>query len=132
MRGLYARAEVRATLSAKTAAEQRLSAPVSVYRQATATGQLNGCPDAKDSLFVLAIGEASQHADGRSLVFMDDSWSQCSATFGCRDVAGCLEKSYKRVKKSGSLQLSIRYERKPVGSRSLLCSFVKGSAEGAF
>lgn len=24
-------------------------------------------------------GEASQHAEGRSLVFMDESWSQCPA-----------------------------------------------------
>jgi hypothetical protein len=79
MRLLYADVEVRLGLSAEAAAEQCLFAPVSVYRQATAVGQLDGCPYARKSLFVLSIGEASQHADGRSLIFMDDSWSRCPA-----------------------------------------------------
>ena len=79
MRLLYADAEIRSSLSAEAAAERCLFAPVSLYRQATAPGELDGCPYARDSLFVLSIGEASQHADGRSLVFMDDTWSQCPA-----------------------------------------------------
>jgi hypothetical protein len=79
MRVLYADLGVRSSLTAQTAAEQCLFAPVSLYRQATAAGQLNGCPFSRDSLFVLAIGEASQRAEGRSLVFMDDTWSRCPA-----------------------------------------------------
>jgi hypothetical protein len=79
MRVLYADLGVRSSLTAQTAAEQCLFAPVSLYRQATAAGQLNGCQFSRDSLFVLAIGEASQRAEGRSLVFMDDIWSQCPA-----------------------------------------------------
>jgi hypothetical protein len=79
MRPLYADAKARSGLSAEHAVEQCLFAPVSVYRQAAAAGQLDGCAYARESLFVLSIGEASRHADGRSLVFMDDSWSRCPA-----------------------------------------------------
>jgi hypothetical protein len=79
MRLLYADVDARSGLSAEAAAEQSLFAPVSVYRQATAAGQLGDCPYSQNSLFVLAIGEASQHTEGRSLVFMDDSWSRCPA-----------------------------------------------------
>lgn len=76
---LYANVEGRSVLSAEAAAEQCLFAPVSVYRQATAAGRLGDCPYSRHSLFVLSIGEASRHADGRSLVFMEDSWSRCPA-----------------------------------------------------
>lgn len=79
MRLLYADAGVRSGLSAEAAAEQSLFAPVSIYRQATVSGELDGCAYSQNSLFVLAIGKASQRAAGRSLVFMDESWSQCPA-----------------------------------------------------
>jgi hypothetical protein len=79
MRLLYASAEVMSGLSAEAAAEQCLFAPVSVYRQATAAARLGDCPYSRHSLFVLSIGEAARHAEGRSLVFMEDSWSQCPA-----------------------------------------------------
>ena len=79
MRLLYADANVRSGLSADAAAEQCLFAPVSIFRQATAAGQLGDCPFSRNSLFVFSIGEASQHAEGRSLVFMDETWSRCPA-----------------------------------------------------
>ena len=79
MRLLYADANVRSGLSAEAAAEQSLFAPVSILRQATAAGQLGDCPFSRNSLFVLAIGEAAQHPEGRSLVFMEDTWSRCPA-----------------------------------------------------
>jgi len=79
MRLLYADSKVRSGLSAEAAAAQSLFAPVSVYRQATAAGQLGNCPYSQNSLFVLSIGEASRCGDGRSLVFMEDSWSRCPA-----------------------------------------------------
>jgi hypothetical protein len=79
MRLLYLDADRRSNLSAESAAEQCLFAPVSIYRQATADGQLGDCPYSRHSLFVLSIGEASQHPEGRSLIFMDDTWSQCPA-----------------------------------------------------
>ena len=79
MRLLYADTSVRSSLSAEAAAEQSLFAPISIYRQATVSGQFNGCSFSRNSLFVLAIGEASQHAEGRSLVFMNESWSRCPA-----------------------------------------------------
>jgi hypothetical protein len=94
MRVLYADGEVRSGLSAEQAAEQCLFAPVSVYRQATAEGQLDDCPYARNSLFMLSIGEASQHADGRSLVFMDDSWSRCPANLW---VPAMLQGAWKRA-----------------------------------
>jgi hypothetical protein len=79
MRNLYGNTSARSTLSAEAAAEQCLFAPVSVYRQATAAGQLGDCTFSKNSLFVFAIGEASRQPGGRPLVFMDDTWSQCPA-----------------------------------------------------
>jgi hypothetical protein len=80
MRLLYATVEARSGLSAEAAAEQCLFAPVSLYRQAVAAGQLGDCPYSPHSLFVLSIGEAAQQAEGRSLVFMEDSWSRCPAS----------------------------------------------------
>lgn len=79
MRLLYANVEVRSGLSAEAAAEQCLFAPVSLYRQAVAAGRLGDCPYSRHSLFVLSIGEAGQLPEGRSLVFMDDTWSRCPA-----------------------------------------------------
>ncbi len=46
-------------------------------RQATAAGQLNGCPFPRNALFVFEIGKASRSDEGRSLVFMDRTWSSC-------------------------------------------------------
>jgi hypothetical protein len=79
MRLLYANVEVRSGLSVEAAAEQCLFAPVSVYRQAVAAGRVGDCPYSRNSLFVLSIGEASRQAEGRSLVFMEESWSRCPA-----------------------------------------------------
>lgn len=80
MRSLYADADSRTALSAEAAAERCLRAPVSVYRQSTAKGTLNGTAFPKNSLFVLEIGAASQLDHGRSLVFMEESWSRCPAS----------------------------------------------------
>jgi hypothetical protein len=79
MRLLYANLEARSGLSPEAAAEQCLFAPVSIFRQAVAAGQLGDCRYSRNSLFILSIGEAAQQAEGRSLVFMDDSWSRCPA-----------------------------------------------------
>jgi hypothetical protein len=79
MRVLHAGVETRPALSAEAAAEQCLFAPISVFRQATAAGQLGDCPYSRHSLFVLSIGEAARQAEGRSLVFMEDTWSRCPA-----------------------------------------------------
>jgi len=79
MRLLYATVQARSGLSAEAATEQCLFAPVSLYRQAVAAGQLADCPYSRHSLFVLSIGEAARQAEGRSLVFMEDSWSRCPA-----------------------------------------------------
>jgi hypothetical protein len=79
MKLLYASADARSRLSAEAAAEQCLFAPVSLYRQATAAGQLGDCPYSRNSLFVLSIGKAARQPEGRSLVFMEDSWSRCPA-----------------------------------------------------
>jgi len=79
MRVLYADRDARSRLSAEAAADQCLFAPVSLYRQATAAGKLGDCRYSAHSLFVLLIGEAARHPEGRSLVFMEDSWSRCPA-----------------------------------------------------
>jgi hypothetical protein len=80
MRSLYADVDTRKTLSAEAAAGRCLRAPVSVYRQSTAKGTLNGTAFPRNSLFVLEIGTASQLEHGRSLVFMEESWSRCPAS----------------------------------------------------
>jgi len=95
MRLLYADADARSNLSTEAAAEQCLFAPVSVYRQALAAGQLGDCPFSRNSLFVLSIGEASQQAEGRPLVFMDESWSRCPANVW---VPAMLQGVWKRAK----------------------------------
>jgi hypothetical protein len=80
MRSLYAAANSRNVLSAEAAAGQCLRAPVSLYRQSTDRGTLMGDRFPKNSLFVLNIGTASQLSGGRSLVFMEESWSACPAS----------------------------------------------------
>jgi hypothetical protein len=95
MRLLYADADARSNLSAEAAAEQCLFAPVSIYRQAVAAGQLGDCPFSRNSLFVLSIGEASQQGEGRPLVFMDESWSRCPANLW---VPAMLQGVWKRAK----------------------------------
>lgn len=79
MRSLYADASLRNALSAEAAAGQCLRAPASLYRQSTARGTLMGRTFPRNSLFVLNIGTASQLSGGRSLVFMEESWSRCPA-----------------------------------------------------
>lgn len=79
MRSLYADSKARASLSPEEASRQCLFAPLSLFRQANAAGQLNGCPFPRNALFVFEIGKASLQPGGRPLVFMDDTWSQCPA-----------------------------------------------------
>jgi hypothetical protein len=94
MKLLYADLAVRRSLSPEEAVRQSLAAPVSLLRQATSAGELRGCPFSKNSLFILAIGKASKLDGGRSLVFMDDSWSGCPAAHW---VPAMLEGVWKRA-----------------------------------
>jgi hypothetical protein len=80
MRSLYVDVDSRKALSAEAAAGKCLRAPVSIYRQSTAKGTLNGTAFPKNSLFVLEIGTASQLDHGRPLIFMEESWSRCPAS----------------------------------------------------
>src|SRR5271156_1684787 len=79
MRTFYGDAELRGSLSAAEAAERCLVAPVSVMREATAGGELNGTRFARGSLFILNIGVASRLEGAGGLVFMKGSWSSCPA-----------------------------------------------------
>ena len=79
MRSLYADIGLRNELSPEKIADRCVGAPVSVYRQSTSPGTVKGRYFPKHSLFVLNIGVASRLKDGRSLVFMEDSWSRCPA-----------------------------------------------------
>ncbi len=80
MRSVYSDIGLINSLSPESAATQCLRAPASVYRQSTEKGAVLGATFAKHSLFVLRIGAASQDRGGRSLVFMEDSWSKCPAS----------------------------------------------------
>jgi hypothetical protein len=79
MRQLYLNETVRSALSPEMVAHQCLFAPISVFRQATSAGSINGCPFSRASLFVLNIGISSKTENGRRLVFLEDSWSRCPA-----------------------------------------------------
>jgi len=94
MRRLYSDPNVRSSLSAEEAVNRCLTAPVSIFRQPISAGELRGCPFSKNSLFVLAIGKASKSDGGRSLIFMDDSWSGCP---GAQWVPAMLEGVWKRA-----------------------------------
>jgi hypothetical protein len=79
MRQIYSDEKVRKTLSPPDAVDQCLTAPVSIYRQATVAGELKGCQFSNGSLFILNIGDAAKMEGARRLVFMRDSWSSCPA-----------------------------------------------------
>jgi hypothetical protein len=79
MRQIYSDEKLRMTLSAPDAVDRCLTAPVSIYRQATVAGELKGCQFSDGSLFILNIGEAAKMEGARRLVFMRDSWSSCPA-----------------------------------------------------
>jgi hypothetical protein len=98
MRKLYSDPGTRSSLAAQAAAHKCLFAPVSLFRQATAAGELNGCPFPKNALFVYEIGEASQRQGGHSLVFMDQTWSRCPAAHW---VPAMLEGLWRRANRTG-------------------------------
>jgi hypothetical protein len=79
MRALHRDTKIRASLSPEIAARQCLFAPVSLYRQATAAGELKGCPFPRNALFIFEIGQASRQPGAQSLAFMDGTWSGCPA-----------------------------------------------------
>jgi hypothetical protein len=80
MRGMFADANAKSSLSPEAAANQCLRAPLSLFRQSTAPGTLNGNAFPKNALFQFNIGSASLLNGGRSLVFMEESWSACPAS----------------------------------------------------
>jgi len=94
MKRLYSDPAIGGSISPEEAVSRCLTAPVSLFRQATSAGELRGCPFSKYSLFILAIGKASKSEGGRSLVFMDDSWSGCPAA---QWVPAMLEGVWKRA-----------------------------------
>jgi hypothetical protein len=79
MRSLHADTATRSGLAPATAAELCLRAPVSLYRQAIAPGKLGDRIFSKGALFSLNIESARQLRDGRSVVFLENSWSRCPA-----------------------------------------------------
>jgi hypothetical protein len=79
MRSFYADANLRRSLPPSEAATRCLVAPVSLMREATAGGEINGNSFAKSSLFILNIGTASALEGAGALVFMSGSWSSCPA-----------------------------------------------------
>jgi hypothetical protein len=79
MRVLYSDSNRRVAVSPVEAAKQCLVAPLSIFRQATVAGELNGSQFSDGSLFVLNIGNAAKLEGAGNLVFMRDSWSSCPA-----------------------------------------------------
>jgi len=79
MKSLYFDKNLRMTLSPPDAVNRCLAAPISIYRQATVAGELEGNQFSNNSLFILNIGEAAKREGAGRLVFMRDSWSSCPA-----------------------------------------------------
>lgn len=79
MRGLYIHIGLRSSLSPEAIARRCLFAPASVLRQATGNGELAGCPFSKNSLFIVALGEAQKQSGSEDVVFLKNSWSRCPA-----------------------------------------------------
>jgi hypothetical protein len=79
MKSLYSDKNLRMTLSPLDAVNRCLAAPVSIYRQSTVAGTLNGNRFSNSSLFILNIGDAAKTEGAGRLVFMRDSWSSCPA-----------------------------------------------------
>ena len=77
MKALHSDSNRRSTLSPAEAAKECLVAPLSVFRQATVAGELNGNTFSRNSLFILNIGQAAKTKGAEALVFMRDSWSSC-------------------------------------------------------
>ncbi|UPG86797.1 hypothetical protein L2Y94_05435 [Luteibacter aegosomatis] len=78
MRSLYATGAGHA-LAAPDVAGQCLFAPTAVLRQPTRDIVVAGSPLRRDTIVVLALGEAAKRDGTSSFVFLKDQWSQCPA-----------------------------------------------------
>lgn len=78
MRILYAAGD-RHSLPAPDAASQCLFAPTAVLRQPTQDTEVAGCPLSRNTIVVLALGEAAKRDGTSAFVFLKDQWSQCPA-----------------------------------------------------
>ncbi len=94
MRLLYSDLSTRLTMSPVEAANQCLVPPLSIFRQATLAGELEGNRFSKGSLFILKIADAAKLEEAKHLVFMGNSWSSCPAE---RWVPAMLEGVWRRA-----------------------------------
>lgn len=95
MRALYADAQQRESLDASAAGTRCLRGPRAVLRQASADGEVAGCPFRRGTLFVLGIAAAMTPADPADIAFLRGSWSQCPAE---RWVPALLEGTWQRAR----------------------------------
>ncbi len=79
MRQLAADPALRSSIAADAAADECLFSPATVVRQAKTSGEVDGCPFRRGSLFILGLRSASQGAENRDIVFLSQSWSRCPA-----------------------------------------------------
>jgi len=79
MRTYYADEKMRKSLTPEQAADQCLSPPPVVLRQAKASGEVSGCPFSKYSLLLLKLGDGNKDKQSKDLIFMTSSWSRCPA-----------------------------------------------------
>jgi hypothetical protein len=79
MRQLAADPALRSSITTDAAVNECLFAPDTVVRQAKSSGEVDGCPFRRGSLFILGLGSASKSAANRDLVFLSQSWSRCPA-----------------------------------------------------
>jgi hypothetical protein len=79
MRQLAANPTLRSSMTTDAAVDECLFAPTTVVRQAKTSGDVDGCPFRRGSLFILGLGSASKGTANRDLIFLSQSWSRCPA-----------------------------------------------------
>jgi hypothetical protein len=79
MRQLAADPALRSSITKDAAVDECLFTVTNVVRQAKTSGEVDGCPFRRGSLFILELGSASKGAANRDLVFLSQSWSRCPA-----------------------------------------------------
>jgi hypothetical protein len=79
MRQLVTDLALRSSITTDAVVDECLFAPATVVRQAKTSGEVDGCPFRRGSLFILELGSASKGAANRDLVFLSQSWSRCPA-----------------------------------------------------
>lgn len=79
MRNLYMHIGQRGSLSTEEVLRRCLAAPGVIFREATGSGTIAGCPFSKNTLFLVALAKAQAGNATAEIAFLKNSWSRCPA-----------------------------------------------------